>query len=76
MRRDEELERMARIAVECGLELHRELGPGLLESVYEILMFESLRRQGLTVERQTPVRIEFKGIVIDNAFRTDLIVEG
>jgi iron complex transport system substrate-binding protein len=76
MSRDEELESLVRIAFECGLELHRELGPGLLESVYETLMFESLRREGLRVERQVPVRIEFRGIVIENAFRADLLVEG
>jgi GxxExxY protein len=75
MARDEELERLATVAFQCGLDLHRELGPGLLESVYEILMFESLRRQGLDVVRHVPVTIEFRGIVIDNAFRADLLVE-
>jgi GxxExxY protein len=72
----EELEEIARAAVDCGFALHRDLGPGLLESVYEILMFESLRQRGLHVERQVPVRIEYNGVVVDNAFKVDLLLEG
>ena len=75
MQRDEELERFARIVVDCGYAMHRDLGPGLLESAYERLMFASLRQQGLAVERQVPVRIEYNGIVIDDAFKADLVVE-
>ena len=76
MQRDEELERIAGIAVDCGYALHRDLGPGLLESAYERLMFAGLRQRGLQVERQVPVRIEYNGIVIDDAFKADLVVEG
>lgn len=75
MARDEELERLANIAFQCGLDLHRELGPGLLESVYEVLMYESLRQQGLRLARQVPIRIKFRGVVIENAFNADLLVE-
>ncbi len=73
---DQALEDFARTAVDCGLELHRDLGPGLLESVYEILMIESLRQRGLEVRSQVPVRISYKGIVIEKAFKADLVVEG
>lgn len=69
------LEGAARIAVDCGFQLHRELGPGLLESVYEILLAESLKERGLAVRRQMPVPIRFKGVVVDNAVRIDLLVE-
>ncbi len=62
--------------MDCGYQLHRQLGPGLLESVYEILMCESLRARGLGFDRQLPVPIRFKGILIDNAFRADILVEG
>jgi GxxExxY protein len=55
--------------------LHRDIGPGLLESVYEVLLAEYLRDAGLSASRQVPVPISFKGIVIDNAFRADIIVE-
>jgi GxxExxY protein len=71
----DELEAVARIVIDCGYRLHRDLGPGLLESVYEILLAEYLREAGLSVDRQVPVPINFKGVVIDNAFRADLVVE-
>lgn len=71
-----DIERLAKIAVDCGFKLHKELGPGLLESVYELLLAESLRERGLGVERQRPVPIRHGSIVIDNAFKVDLLVEG
>lgn len=55
--------------------MHRELGPGLLETVYEILLFESLRDEGLSVERQKIVPITFKGRRLKEAFRVDLVIE-
>ncbi|PZT87145.1 MAG: GxxExxY protein [Citromicrobium sp.] len=70
-----DIEELARIAVDCGFKLHKELGPGLLESVYEILLAESLHERGLAVARQVPVPIRFKGVVVDNAFKIDLLVE-
>ena len=68
------IEDIAKIAVDCGFKLHKELGPGLLESVYEILHAQALRERGLLVERQVQVPIRYKGIVVDNAFRVDLLV--
>lgn len=47
----------------------------MIESVYEILLAESLREAGLSCERQVVVPIKYKGVVIDNAFRIDLLVE-
>lgn len=70
-----ELEDIARLCVDRGFRLHRDLGPGLLESVYETLMFESLRREGLQVLRQQPISVSHDGIVIENGFRFDLLVE-
>jgi GxxExxY protein len=55
--------------------LHKDLGPGLLESVYEVLLADSLRERGLSVARQVPLPIKYKGVVVDNAFRIDLLVE-
>lgn len=71
----DELERLARIAVDCGYHVHRELGPGLLESVYEIVLLESLRQRGLLAERQVSIPINYNGQVFDNGFRADLMVE-
>lgn len=70
-----DVEDLARIAVDCGYKLHAQLGPGLLESVYELLLFDSLKRRGLAVERQQPIPIIFDGRVFDEAFRADLLVE-
>ncbi len=75
MSRLEEIEELARVAVDCGFHLHREIGPGLLESVYQALMLASLRERGLAVAAQVVVPIKFKGVVVDNAFRADLILE-
>jgi len=55
--------------------LHRDLGPGLLESVYEQVMCECLRRDGLQVFCQQPVQVRHDGIVIENVIRYDLLVE-
>lgn len=70
------LEDIARVAVDCGFSLHKGLGPGLLESVYEAVLEQSLARRGLAVERQRPVPISFDGIAVDEGFRADLLVEG
>ena len=69
------VEELARVAGDCGFELHKEIGPGLLESVYEVLMADALRERGLTVATQVSVPIRHKGVVIENAFRVDLLVE-
>ena len=71
----QDLESIARISIDCGFHLHKDIGPGLLESVYEILLFESLEAKGLSVERQKIIPITFRGRVLDEAFRADLIVE-
>ena len=60
--------------VNCALEIHKELGPGLLESVYEVLLADALRQRGFNVERQTPIPICFRGKRFDEGFRADLVV--
>jgi GxxExxY protein len=66
---------IAKIVVQAALELHREVGPGLLESVYEVLLARLLREKGLEVERQMPVPILFRGTRFDEGFRADPVVE-
>jgi len=63
------------IVVDAGVQVHREIGPGLLETVYEIVLARELHERGLSVERQVPIAIEYKGIRFDEAFRADLLVE-
>ena len=62
--------------VESALKLHQDLGPGLLESVYEVILTKLLEKKGLLVERQVDVPIQYEGIRFDTGFRADMIVEG
>lgn len=61
--------------VDAAYRLHTQLGPGLLESVYEAVLARELERRGLTVERQKAVTFEFDGMRFDEGFRVDLLVE-
>ena len=61
--------------IEAAIAVHRELGPGLLETVYEVILAREPSDRGLKVERQVPVPITYKGIRFDEGFRADLIVE-
>ncbi len=63
------------IVIESAIVVHRELGPGLLETVYEIILGRELQDRGLKVERQVSVPIKYKGIRFDEGFRADIIVE-
>ena len=68
--------KIATIVIEAAIAVHRELGPGLLETVYEVVLARELVDRGLKVNRQVPVAITYKGIRFDEGFRADLIVEG
>ena len=70
------VEELAAVAVDCGLQLHRELGPGLLESVYEAVLARALADEGIAVVRQQPVPITFRGHTFVDAFRADLVLDG
>jgi GxxExxY protein len=72
---DEQLEGIARDAVDSAYMIHRELGPGLLETVYEVVLARELERRGHQVRRQVPVPIVFQGLRFDEGFRADLIVD-
>jgi GxxExxY protein len=71
-----DIERLATIAVDCGFKVHEGLGPGLLESVYEAILAYGLASRGLAVERQKPVPIRLEGVILDEGFRADLLIEG
>jgi GxxExxY protein len=66
---------IGKIIVDCAVRLHMELGPGLLETAYEVLLTHLLQEAGLKVERQVPIPIQFRGIQFDEGFRADIIVE-
>ena len=61
--------------VDAAVRIHRDLGPGLQESVYEMVLAGSLARRGLKVDRQRPIDIVFEGVRYESAFRIDLLVE-
>lgn len=71
-----DVEALATISFDCGFKLHERLGPRLLESVYEVILFELLKERGLSVERQKPIDICFDELVISEGFRADLVEEG
>jgi len=66
---------IGKIVVDCAVQVHMELGPGLLETVYEVILAHQLRERGLRIKRQVPIAIEFHGVRFDEGFRADLIVE-
>ena len=66
---------IARIVMDCSFTIHRDLGPGIFESVYETILARKLERAGLRVRRQVPVPIIYEGESFDEGFRADLIIE-
>ncbi|MBO6526259.1 GxxExxY protein [Erythrobacter sp.] len=71
-----DLNRLTGAVIEECIRIHRELGPGLLESVYETVLAGSLQRRGLKVDRQVPVDIHYDGLTFSKAFRVDLRIDG
>lgn len=71
----ERIESLASAVLNCGLQLHRDIGPGLLESVYEEVLADRLEMTGLKIDRQQPVNIILDGKTYPQAFRFDILVE-
>ncbi|HUG19872.1 MAG TPA: GxxExxY protein [Planctomycetaceae bacterium] len=69
------LNRISGEVVDAAITIHRELGPGLLESVYEIVLAQELKQRGFSVERQAPVSITYKEMHFEEGFRCDLLIE-
>ncbi len=66
---------IGRIVVDAAIAVHRALGPGLLESVYEVVLAHELTSRGLAVQRQVPVPIIHGNVRFDEGFRADMFVE-
>ncbi|MBW2574985.1 MAG: GxxExxY protein [Deltaproteobacteria bacterium] len=66
---------IAKIIVDAAFQIHKRLGPGLLESVYEVVLAHELKKRGLRVKQQVPVAIVYDDIKFDEGFRADLIIE-
>jgi GxxExxY protein len=74
MTRDE-LNKLSKIILLSAMEVHREMGPGLLESVYEICLVEELKSHGIACERQVILPLFYKGKELSKDFRIDILVE-
>ncbi len=70
-----DIDRISGDVVDVAMRLHRELGPGLLESVYEAVLAARLRAMGYAVATQRAIDIEFEGVRVGCAFRIDLLVD-
>src|SRR6266403_3417281 len=70
------LNELTEIVIGCAIEVHRALGPGLLESSYEMCLCRELSFRGIPFERQVPIPVEYKGVKLDCGYRADLVVDG
>ena len=61
--------------LDAAFSIHTKLGPGLLESAYEAILAYELNKRGLVVRRQVPIPIRYEGLVFEEGFRADLLVE-
>jgi GxxExxY protein len=71
-----ELNELTEIVIGCAIEVHRSLGPGLLESTYEMCLCRELSLRNILFERQKPIPVIYKGVKLDCGYRADLIVDG
>ncbi|MCD5383191.1 GxxExxY protein [candidate division WOR-3 bacterium] len=71
----EKEEQIAKVIVDAVYKVHKALGPGLLESVYEVCFCHELSKRGISYERQVSVPIIYDGITFDEALRLDVLVE-
>lgn len=71
-----ELEKIAHDVVHAAMRIHKDLGPGLFETVYEAILARRLSNLGYKVERQKPIPIVIDGMKIDEGFRADLVING
>ena len=72
----DDLENLASCVLDTAFEVHTDIGPGLLESVYEQLLSNRLSRKGIKIDRQMPVGANIDGLNFPEAFRLDLLVDG
>ena len=68
-------EDITKVIIGCAIDVHKELGPGLLESAYEECLYYELQKAGLKVEKQKAIPVVYKEIKLDCGYRADLIVE-
>ena len=67
--------KIAKLVVDAAYHVHTKLGPGLLESVYEVVLAHEIQKRGLAAERQVSIPIQYDGLAFDEGFRADMVVE-
>ena len=75
MKSKDELEAIAKVLVDAVIQVHRALGPGLLESAYQACLRHELRKRGLKVICESPQPVDYDGVHIDAGYRLDMVVE-
>jgi GxxExxY protein len=70
-----ELNDLSEKIIGCAIKVHRTLGPGLLESTYEVCLVHELKKAGLKVEKQVPLPVIYDGIQLDTGYQLDILVE-
>lgn len=68
-------EEIGRIIVDCAYKVHTQLGPGLLEKIYEICLCHELKKAGLKTQKQLPVKVVYDGIIFEEGFCVDILIE-
>jgi GxxExxY protein len=71
-----DLNRVTQTIIAAAIAVHRELGPGLLESTYEACLAYELAERGVSIQRQKALPVIYRGITLDCGYRVDLLVEG
>jgi len=71
----EQINKLSGIILDCSIEVHRNLGPGLLESVYEVCLCKELSLKGIKFQRQALLPVNYKGEKLDADYRIDILVE-
>ena len=72
----ERMNELAEMVIGAAIEVHRNLGPGLLESTYESCLCHELTQRGLRIQRQLDLPVRYKGLCLDAGYRVDVLVEG
>jgi GxxExxY protein len=72
----ERLNQLAERVIGAAIEVHRQLGPGLLESTYEVCLCHELSERGIQFQRQVDLPVRYKGLLLDAGYRIDIVIEG
>jgi len=70
-----EINKITEVIIGCAIEVHKQLGPGLLESTYEACLYYELVKAGINVQRQVPMPLIYKEVHLEHGYRIDLLVE-